>query len=64
MTDKTVTTVDGVEYVTIKKSEYQSLLDESRKLTALENAGVDNWEWYGDAMSEFYGEEDEDEEDE
>lgn len=51
--------VEPVETVTIPKSEYESLLRESRKLRALENAGVDNWEWYGDAMSELYDDEDE-----
>jgi len=32
-----------------------------RKLAALEAAGVDNWEWYGDAMAELYGDDEEDE---
>lgn len=30
-----------------------------RKLNALENAGVDNWEWYDDAMEELHNEENE-----
>jgi hypothetical protein len=34
------------ETVTISKKEYESLLEDSKKLTALENAGVDNWEGY------------------
>ena len=32
--------------ITISKKEYESLLEDSKKLTALENAGVDNWEGY------------------
>ena len=31
--------------------ELASLEQDRRTLTALEHAGVDNWEWYGDAMS-------------
>ncbi len=38
------------ENITITKKEYEALLAAKRKLRALENAGVDNWEWYGDAM--------------
>lgn len=46
-------------FVRITTEQYAELLRESRKLRALENAGVDNWEWYGDAMSELYDDEDE-----
>ena len=35
------------EMVTITKSEYDSLSEDSRWLSALECAGVDNWEGYG-----------------
>jgi len=38
------------ETVTISKKEYESLLEDSEKLSALEAAGVDNWEGYDDAM--------------
>lgn len=31
-----------------------------RKLKALEDAGVDNWEWYDDAMEELNANDDED----
>lgn len=44
---------------TISKEEYEELLDRDRTLTALENGGVDNWEWYDVAMSSL---DDEDEE--
>jgi hypothetical protein len=36
--------------ITISKAEYESLLEDSKKLTALKNAGVDNWEGYDYAM--------------
>ncbi|WPM81364.1 hypothetical protein R5W60_06730 [Brucella pseudintermedia] len=50
-----------VEKVTITKSEYESLLDSSRKLNCLENGGVDNWEWYHESLKEggYFDEEDE-----
>ena len=36
------------------------LVQDGKKLTALENAGVDNWEGYSHAMDLFHDEEDED----
>lgn len=39
------------ETITILKSEYKELLRCASKLTKLENGGVDNWEWYDEAMS-------------
>jgi len=30
--------------------EYDDLLRQAEILQALEDAGVDNWEWYGEAM--------------
>lgn len=46
------------EKVEITVKEYKRLLESQRILDALEAAGVDNWEWYGDALSSL----DEDEE--
>lgn len=43
----------------ISKEEYESLVQRDRKLTALENGGVDNWEWYGEALSSLDDEDDE-----
>ena len=34
----------------ITKSEYESLLETQKKMTALERGGVDNWEWYEDSL--------------
>lgn len=46
-----------METVTISKEEYETLLRSYRKLQALEDRGVDNWEWYGESLSDFYKEE-------
>lgn len=43
--------------VKISKREYDNLLKAQRKLQALENGGVDNWEWYSEALSELRKEE-------
>lgn len=37
--------------VTISTAEYNQLVKDSKKLSALEAGGVDNWEWYDEAMS-------------
>lgn len=39
--------------VTISKDEYVELLRASIILTALEEGGVDNWEWYGASIHDF-----------
>lgn len=39
---------------TISKKEYEELLDRNRKRSALETGGVDNWEWYGESLSQYY----------
>lgn len=49
------------ETVTIGIEEYNSLLDSERMLTALEDAGVDNWAGYSYAMEDLYSEEEDDE---
>lgn len=38
----------------ISKKEYEELLNRDRKLSALEAGGVDNWEWYGDSLVQYY----------
>lgn len=40
----------------ISKQEYEELLRRDEKLTALENGGVDNWEWYGESLKDYFGE--------
>lgn len=44
------------ETITITVKEYESLLEDSEMLQALQNAGVDNWEGYDYAL-ELLGEE-------
>lgn len=41
------------ETITIKRSEYDELVADSIFLNALRNAGVDNWEWYDEAVREY-----------
>ncbi len=41
------------ETVTIKKSEYEDLLNEAKFMRCLESAGLDNWEGYDIAMDKF-----------
>ncbi len=36
--------------ITISKQEYESLLKDSKKLSALEAAGVNNWDGYDYAI--------------
>lgn len=40
---------DGM--ITIPIIEYNDLVKANRILDALYEAGVDNWEWFGDAMA-------------
>jgi hypothetical protein len=49
------------ETVTISKKEYESLLEDSEMLLALQNAGVDNWDGYDYAL-ELLKEKEEEEE--
>lgn len=42
----------------IDEKELKQLIKDSLELNALERGGVDNWEWYGEALEEY----DEDEE--
>ena len=40
-----------MESVTISKAEYEQLLEDQQFLKALYAAGVDNWEWYEEALN-------------
>lgn len=44
--------------ITIQQSLFFQLLNDSNKLKALENCGVDNWEGYDDAMEYLENKED------
>lgn len=39
--------------VTISKKQFDDLLEDHLFLNCLKNAGVDNWDWYDDAIQEF-----------
>ena len=41
-----------MKVVIIPKNEFASLLRDSDKLHRLECGGVDNWEWYGEALND------------
>jgi hypothetical protein len=41
------------ETITITRSEYQRLLEDSNKLLALKSVGVGNWDGYDEAMELF-----------
>jgi len=45
-----------METVTISKKEYEELLDDSRLLNCLRNAGVDNWDGWDFAIEAYNGE--------
>jgi hypothetical protein len=38
----------------LSKDEYEDLVHRSETLTALEQGGVDNWEWYGESMKNYF----------
>jgi hypothetical protein len=39
--------------ITLSQEEYDNLREDSLFLSALREAGVDNWEWYGEAVVRF-----------
>lgn len=41
-----------MEAIIIPKNEFASLLRDSDKLSRLEYGGVDNWEWYNEALND------------
>lgn len=45
--------MDDLDDVTISKARYEELLDIEERLNALENAGVDSWDGFDDAMAEL-----------
>ena len=49
---------DDEEKTAITKEEYDELIKRDEMLSALEQGGVDNWEWYGESLSQYFGEED------
>ena len=45
------------ETITITRKEYDELIHDSKVLNALYAGGVDNWEWYGESLSNMEDEE-------
>lgn len=41
------------KYVKISIDELAELIESSKKLSALECGGVDNWEWYGESLCDY-----------
>ena len=41
-----------MEAIIIPKNEFACLLRDSDRLRRLEYGGVDNWEWYGEALTD------------
>ena len=42
-----------MKYYIVEEDLLKSLWINDLKLAALENGGVDNWEWYGESMNYF-----------
>lgn len=51
--DRMVSSAQSWGYVLVPTDVYQNLIRDSEELNALEIAGVDNWDWYDDALEEF-----------
>ncbi|MER9178927.1 hypothetical protein [Mesorhizobium sp. M0767] len=49
----------STENTTIRTTRYESLLRSEKKLRALEEGGVDNWEGFGESTRHLYSAEDE-----
>lgn len=50
--------VERGDMVTVSRTAWEQYQEDSERLGALEQAGVDNWEGYGHAMSILRGEDD------
>lgn len=45
-----------MKYYLIEESRLKQLLESEARLDALEWGGVDNWEWYGESLSQYLDE--------
>lgn len=45
-----------MKYYLIEESRLKQLLETEARLDALEWGGVDNWEWYGESLSQYLDE--------
>jgi hypothetical protein len=42
------------DMVTISREEFERLNDRDFKLSCLESGGVDNWQWYSEALEDYW----------
>lgn len=47
-----------IEFQAGLQKEFYELYEASEKLEALEQGGVDNWEWYSESLRNYFGEND------
>ena len=45
--------VESEGFKVVDSDEYEELLDDSLFLNCLRNNGVDNWDWYDEAVTEY-----------
>lgn len=45
--------VESEDFKVINSEEYEEMYDDSLFLNCLRNNGVDNWEWYSEAVEEY-----------
>ena len=45
--------VEGEGFKVVASDEYEELIDDSLFLNCLRNNGVDNWDWYSEAVEEY-----------
>ena len=45
--------VESEGFKVVESDEYEELLDDSLFLNCLQNNGVDNWDWYSEAVEEY-----------
>ena len=45
--------VESEGFKIVDSDEYEELLDDSLFLNCLRNNGVDNWDWYSEAVEEY-----------
>ena len=50
---------DKKPHICMTQEKHAELLDRDAKLSALEAGGVDNWEWYGESLKDYWAEKEE-----
>ena len=53
--------ISGTNHTVLARSRFVSLLDDEKWRACVEDAGVDNWEGFGYAMSQYHGDGEDDE---